>query len=193
MKTLERWCVLPRRALLVSILVLMSLHDVKMSRRDVIWCHAMTLRCLKWICTIYTGHTIKKSEIHFSTWRPGPLTYDLDLRTPLSGYQGYPSYRIITDRQNRHIDRTDFIPLTADAGGKNDRRSRRMQVHWEDNTPCLSNKLRQAIRLFFPFPAWTHNYIPWCSLTSPLIHSKTITGPALPELIFPWYNLKTLG
>ncbi len=69
MKTPERWRALPRRALFVSILAQKSSKDVKTSRRDVtwrydvvLWRHMMSGVMTKWLCAIYIGHTITKSQ-----------------------------------------------------------------------------------------------------------------------------------
>ncbi len=114
-------------------------HDMTSWRHKVTsWRHSVT--SFDVICydkVNLHGPTHKKLQnTHFWTWRPWPLTYDPDLRTHSRYHQGRSAYQIlnlksvcltvqpweswITDRRtDRHTDRTDFIPSTADAGGKN--------------------------------------------------------------------------
>ena len=90
------------------------------------WCHMTSGVMTKWLCAIYIGHTIRKSrKIRFL--KMATLTYDLDLRThPRYCHCQPPSKfwvrmsngsvgRALTDK---HTHRTDFIPSTADVGGK---------------------------------------------------------------------------
>ena len=59
-----------------------TLRDVMTSRCDVTW-HLMSWQ---WV---YMGHPIRSVEnSRFPTWRPWPLTYDLDLQTLPRYYQG---------------------------------------------------------------------------------------------------------
>ncbi len=76
-------------------------------------------------------HWRPSRKSRFSTWRPWPLTYDLDLRTHPRYYQGQciclglfwvctsngSAVRAFTDTYT-HTGRTNSIPSTADAEGK---------------------------------------------------------------------------
>ncbi len=139
MKTPERWRALPRRALLVNILAPKSSNDIITSRHDVTWRHDITLWhymvsdvISTWICTIYTGHIIQKiaffnvATLTFDRWPwPSNLAEILSRSFPTPNFvalaqtvQPWESW--LTDTHtHRRTDGTDFIPSTADAGGKN--------------------------------------------------------------------------
>ncbi len=142
MKTPERWRALPRRALFVSILGEKLSKDVKTSRRDVTWRHDVLLWrhmtsdvMTKWLCAIYIGHTVKISR-KITFFKMATLTHDLwpwplNLSEILSKAMFLPNFRPVaqtvqawerwqTDTHTHtQTDGTDFIPSTANAGGKN--------------------------------------------------------------------------
>ena len=111
-------------------------HDVTWrhmtSRRDIMWRHYVRAwhQTDGWTGNIHRPTHKKLQESRFSTWRPWPLTYDPDHQTHPRYHQGQSPRQILASyvkRFNResaewqtdaHTDGTDFIPSTADAGGK---------------------------------------------------------------------------
>ncbi len=96
------------------------------SYRNVIRHHKMDL------CNLDRLHHKKVRKSHFSKWRPWLLTYDLDLRklrdfikvnVPTNFCVRMSNCSTVRALNNRRTDRqthrTDFIPSTADTGGKN--------------------------------------------------------------------------
>ncbi len=71
---------------------IMTSHcDVMTSRRDTT-CHDMTWHVMtKWSAQVNRSET---PESYFSTWRPWPLTYDLDPQTRSRYCQDTPSYQL---------------------------------------------------------------------------------------------------
>ncbi len=140
MKTPERWCALPRCALFVSILAQKSSQDVKTLHDVVPWRHMTSGVMTKWLCGIYIGHTTRnKSENHvfqpsdFDLWRMTltiKVIRDIIKVNPCAKFRDPRSngsaVRELTNWQtHRHTDTqtdgTDFIPSTANAGGKNEK------------------------------------------------------------------------
>ncbi len=132
MKTPERWRAFPRCALLISILSKKNLTCITYgclfaSDKGASWCHTVTSRDVMTshrnirICIVPWKEKEHKTP-HFSRWRPWHVTFDL--QTHPRYCQGLLSYQILDYASarpaltDRHIDRTDFIPSTTDAGGK---------------------------------------------------------------------------
>ncbi len=116
MKTPERWRALPRCALLVSIfddtpwryaMYAVALHGIK--------CHDKM-----YLHNLQRSYHQKVRKSRFSTWRPWPLTYDLDLWTHLRYCQGQSLHQI----SGPYIERFSRENANRRTDGQTDRRDR---------------------------------------------------------------------
>ncbi len=108
-------------------------QDVAQWRHDVTpWCNTTSYVITKRFCPIYTGHTIKMSENHFfqngdlDLW-PMTLTFELiqdivkvnpSTKFWVRIFNGSAGRALTNEHTHTQTHGTDFIPSTADAGGK---------------------------------------------------------------------------
>ncbi len=104
----------------------MTSCDIMMSRHDNTW-HLMSWQ------RVCMGQPIRSFENpRFSTWRPWPLTYNLDLRTHARYYQGTYLYQILGPY---------FEPFSQESADRHTHTHRRDRFHtldrWRGREQCI--------------------------------------------------------
>ena len=105
--------------------------DITPWRRLVLWCHSMmsqdvmTSQCgIRWRW-IYTGQPIRRfAKLRFSTLRPWPLTYDLDLQTHSRYHRGTPLHQILGLYVKRFSRESAYQQMDRQTEGQMDRQDR---------------------------------------------------------------------